>query len=226
MNTPTCDVVGGPLSTNSGTFSQSRWAKAETQVLVRLIPLISEPSGFVLTLAFRQTECPTKSSQDLCWGRGVQNYFSCLKNVVHQALSRFRFDRSFVKFWRTKREDMNRFEDFDTMKSKSELKTTKSLLPRRTFRVRPAPPPQQHGQPLRDASRKSRDKLSFVRFVLGFKRELQTRTSHLRVFVAFISLVGWTQESLPFEWKVSCPNVYPNRKDRHGLGSEEILAFK
>ena len=66
---------------------------------------------------------------------------------------------------------MNRFEDFDTMKSKFELKT-KSSLPRRTFRVRPAPP-QQHGQPLRNASRKSRDKLSFVRFVLGFKRELQ-----------------------------------------------------
>lgn len=99
-------------------------------------------------------------------------------------------DSVLTKFWRTKREDMNRFEDFDTMKSKFELKTTKSLLPRRTFRVRPAPPPQQHGQPLRDASRKSRDKLSFVRFVLGFKRELQNENFWSAGFCS-IHFFGW-----------------------------------
>lgn len=135
-------------------------------------------------------------------------------------------DSVLTKFWRTKREDMNRFEDFDTMKSKFELKTTKSLLPRRTFRVRPAPPPSNMDN--HSEMHLVNLVISSALFVLswGSNVNFKTRTSDLRVFVAFISLVGWTQESLPFEWKVSCPNVSPNRKDRHRLGSEEILAFK
>lgn len=107
-------------------------------------------------------------------------------NVVHQALSWFSFDKV-LKDKTGRHEQIWRFWHYEI---KVWIKDNKKLAPSSDISCPSCPPPQQHGQPLRDASRKSRDKLSFVRFVLGFKRELQNENFWSAGFCS-IHFFGW-----------------------------------
>lgn len=188
MNTPTCDVVGGPLSTNSGTFSQSRWAKAETQVLVRLIPLISEPSGFDTGISTNGMSNKILSKLVLR-ARGSELFF-LLKKCCSSSVVAIQIWQKFCQVLKDKTGRHEQIWRFWHYEIKVWIKDNKKLAPSSDISCPSCPPPPQHWQPLRNASRKSRDKLSFVRFVLGFKRELQNENFWSAGFCS-IHFFGW-----------------------------------